>query len=137
MKNSYSFIYGVYFLFAFLLVVFTIYFYRNCYKDYKIYSALIVNKNSLEFLIEEDSYQKLNKNKKVFIQGKQYHITIQKVVREILVKKGKKFHQVTISLTLSKRYQLLDTISLSIYESKRSLLTIFESCLKGGSYEEN
>ena len=137
MKSRYSLIYSAYFLFIFLLVVLAFYFYHTCYKDYKIYSALIVNENSLEFLIEEDSYQKLNKNKKVFIQGKQYHVTIQKVVREILVKKGKKFHQVTVSLTLSNRYQLLDTVSLSIYESRRSLLTIFESCFKGGSYEEN
>ena len=98
--NCYQVIYGFSLLFFLVLISFIIYSYHSFYKNYQIYSAVIVDYDTLEFMIEDPLYCKLNKNKIISLEGKIYKIKIKKVVRNILKKKGKSYHQICIQLGL-------------------------------------
>lgn len=135
--NGYQVIYSFSLLFFLALIGFISYAYRSYYKNYQICSAVIVDYDTLEFMVEDSLYRKLNKNKIIFLDGKNYKIKIKKVVRNILKKNKKLYHQICIQVSLPKKYSLLEVISIAIYDDRCSLITIFKACLKGEENEEN
>lgn len=135
--SYYQVIYFVSLLFFLMLISFIIYSYHTFYKNYQIYSAVVVDYDTLEFMIDDLVYRKLSKNKVISLEGKTYKIKIKKVIRDILKKKKKSYHQICIQLSLPKKYSLSEVLSITIYDDKRFLITIFKACLKGEENEKN
>ncbi len=136
--NNYQVIYTLFLLFSITCIVGIVKSYHTFYKVYRTYSATVTTKNTLEFIIEDDTYHKLNKNKEISIKGKIYRIKIQKIIRNIMEKEKEQYHQITITtIAPLDKYDLLEVITITIYDKKKSLISIFESCWKGEKNEKD
>jgi len=130
-ENYNSSIY-LFLLLILIIIISTIYLQNHSYKTYYKELATLKNDNTVELVLNTEVLNKLNKERKISIEGKTYKVKIQKVLRNILKKEKKYYHQVTLMINLKeKEYKLLEIFTVMIYDEKKSLLTIFTSCLKG------
>ncbi len=135
MKKRFENYNSIFFLFILLIIFLMInisYLVSHSYKTYYKELATLKNYNTVELVLNTEVLNKLNKKKEIYIEGKKYKVKIQKVLRNILKKEKKHYHQVTLKINLKgKKYKLLEIFTVMIYDEKKSLLTIFSSCLKG------
>lgn len=122
---------GIY-AFFFLLVIFSIfYLLHGFYKTYILVSATVTNYDTMEMVVDSDTLSRLNKNKTIYVGGKLHTIKIENVVRDIFLKENISYHQVQFTIKLTKRYRLLDVVTVTLYNGEKPLITIFQSCWKG------
>lgn len=134
MKKNFENTHYIFILYIMFLFLLTFSFYElksRFYTKYYITEASITNYQQLTMILDSSIWNQLNKNKTIYIEGNRKQIHIQKVTRNLIKKNGKNYHQVIITTKLNSKYQLLDTVTVTIYQKKRSLLTIFEACWKG------
>ncbi len=138
MKKKYEIYLGLY-VFSFLFLLFFIgcccYFNQITYKNYYATNATVVSKSSLQFLLDSKMLEQLMKNKTLFIQGETYPIEVEEVIRNILKRKKRNYHQVKVHIQWKNSYSLFDVIPIEIYRKKEKVWKIFKTCWKGGKDE--
>ena len=131
MKNPFKIVYSLYLIFTLSLLGIFYYSTHHSYKHYRSITGSIPTYNRIELMIDDKNLINLSKNKTIYIDGKKYKISIENVVRNILVRNKKTYHLIEINILLPKTYHLLDVVEVAIYEKEKPLIDIFKSCWKG------
>lgn len=131
MKKKYRVTYSIYLLFLIFTIIVFYYGNHHNYKSYTSCTGTIRTYDRVELVIDQKNLVNLSKNKSVYVEGKKYKVTIENVMRNVLIRKKNHYHLVEVTIPLPKKYHILDMVDVTIYKKEKPLIHIFKSCWKG------
>lgn len=133
MKKNYEknqLILSIAFFFFLIEVVVVVLFFKLEYKKFDVLSATVITENYLSLYVDSYHLQKLKSNQHFYLENKKYFYEVIDVTRKIVKNKKKWYHEVIIRIELPKKYKDKDIVTISLYDRRKKIYTIFEAIWK-------
>lgn len=129
MKKNYEknqFILSITFLFLLVEIIIFILFMKLEYKSFEVLSSTVITENYLSLYVDSDNLKKLKSNQHFYIENKKYFYEIIDITRKVVKSKKDWYHEMIIRVELPKKYKDKDIVTISLYDKRKKIYTIFE-----------
>lgn len=116
----------------FLIFLFIFSFRISFIKIYHSIPGVVVGPNQVMVLLSSKELSWFYQNRFVFVSGRKSKFSIERVEKDLIKRDKKKYHQVFIKVSFSKKHLENDSIALAIYQKDSSFSSIFFDIWKGG-----
>jgi len=133
MKNSYEnnkLIISCSFFFFIIVIFLCIYSIKKDYKTYHILNSVVSYENTVELMVSDKEYKQLRRIKFVYIENKKKTFQIKSVIRNVLKREKEFNHHIVLELEIDKEKKAKDSISIVIYDDKKSLFSLLINSFK-------
>lgn len=134
MKKMYEkrgFIYFSILILFIVEILFIVFLIKKKIIIYEKFSGVVVKKNMVVFVLNDDELKLFYKNKKIYIDGEVCYFQFNKVIEDILKRDGVIYHQLFIEYDMGDELKENDVVNVTIAKENRSVLNIFRVILEG------
>ncbi len=102
----------------------------NNIKIYKQINGVVIADNIVQLLVDSNELKILYSNKCIYINNKKYKKEELNITRNVLKRKDKYYHYISLKINIGKKYKVNDIIPITIYDKKEKIISIFKTLWK-------
>lgn len=115
------------FILLFFITLFIIFLFYSKYYSYLKYNGILINKNIVLVLVEDDNLKYFYQNKYIQDDANKYSYKVKQVTKNVLTKNKNFYHEVLLKINFSTNlYKDQDIIEFSIKKKKIHTYNIFK-----------
>lgn len=118
------FLYLLLFVFVFFLL------FKTKYRTYNTINGILITDNYIEVIVSSKDLRLLSSSKYLYIDNVLKKVKIISTKRGVIKKNDKLYHEVILRVKTPNKYKDNDSISLTIYNNRKRIISIFKSCFR-------
>jgi len=126
-----TYIYTVVFILMILIIVLIIFSLKENIRTYDVISSSVIKDDLVEAVVTDKQLKTIYKNKYLYLNRKKQVIKIEKINKNILVRKNKNYHNILLKIKLNKKAKVNDIKPLILFNRKVNIFEMIRIIWKG------
>ncbi len=125
--KKYHLLFFMNFLTIITFLISLVYFNNINYNEYIKLDSIYVLDNTVKMIVDNKQLENIQKNKFIYLNSEKSKIKIISITKNIYIRRGINYHEVLLNIyNINEKTDL----NISIYNKKKSYITIFKDCWK-------
>jgi len=93
-------------------------------------TGVMVSDEIVQILVDDKQLKTILISNYIYIENHKKKKEVQNITKHVLKRNKKSYHYIKLKLNINKKYKTNDPISITIYNKKEKIISIFKTCWK-------